>query len=34
MKPTLAGIGIGLIAALAQGRVASSLIYGVSAVPC
>jgi putative ABC transport system permease protein len=30
MKPTLAGIGIGLIAALALGRVATSLIYGVS----
>jgi putative ABC transport system permease protein len=30
MKPTLAGIGIGIIAALAMGRVASSLIYGVS----
>jgi putative ABC transport system permease protein len=30
MKPTLAGIAIGLIAALALGRVASSLIYGVS----
>jgi ABC-type antimicrobial peptide transport system permease subunit len=30
MKPTLVGIGIGLIAALALGRVASSLIYGVS----
>jgi putative ABC transport system permease protein len=30
MKPTLAGIGIGLIAALAFGRVATSLIYGVS----
>ncbi len=30
MKPTLAGIVIGLIAALALGRVASSLIYGVS----
>jgi ABC-type antimicrobial peptide transport system permease subunit len=30
MKPTLAGIGIGLIAALGLGRVVSSLIYGVS----
>ncbi len=30
MKPTLAGIAIGLIAALALGRVAASLIYGVS----
>jgi putative ABC transport system permease protein len=30
MKPTLVGIGIGLIAALALGRVATSLIYGVS----
>ena len=30
MKPTLIGIGIGLAAALALGRVAASLIYGVS----
>ena len=30
MKPTLAGIGIGIVAALAMGRVVSSLIYGVS----
>ena len=30
MKPTLAGIGIGIIAALALGRVVRSLIYGVS----
>jgi ABC-type antimicrobial peptide transport system permease subunit len=30
MKPTLAGIGIGLGAAVALGRIASSLIYGVS----
>jgi putative ABC transport system permease protein len=30
MKPTLVGIAIGLIAALALGRVAASLIYGVS----
>jgi len=30
MKPTLAGIGIGIAAALALGRVASSAIYGVS----
>lgn len=31
MKPTLAGIGIGLAAAVALSRVASSLVYGVSA---
>ena len=31
MKPTLAGVGIGLAAALAMGKVASSLIYGISA---
>lgn len=31
MKPTLIGIGLGLIAALAMGRVVSSLIYGVGA---
>jgi predicted permease len=31
MKPTLAGVGIGMVAALAMGRVASSLIYGISA---
>jgi predicted permease len=31
MKPTLAGIAMGLGAALALGRVAASLIYGVSA---
>jgi putative ABC transport system permease protein len=31
MKPTLIGIAIGLVAAFALGRVASSLIYGVSA---
>ncbi|HZD49059.1 MAG TPA: ABC transporter permease [Silvibacterium sp.] len=30
MKPTLVGIGIGLIAAFALGRVASVVIYGVS----
>lgn len=30
MKPTLAGIGIGLIASFALGRVVSSMIYGVS----
>ncbi|HEY2469928.1 MAG TPA: ABC transporter permease [Terracidiphilus sp.] len=31
MKPTLIGIAIGLAAALALGRVAASLVYGVSA---
>jgi putative ABC transport system permease protein len=30
MKPTLAGIATGLIAALGLGRIVSSLIYGVS----
>jgi predicted permease len=30
MKPTLAGIAIGLVSAFALGRVASSVIYGVS----
>ena len=30
MKPTLAGVGIGIAAALGLGRVAASLIYGVS----
>ena len=30
MKPTLAGIAIGLGAALALGRLASSLVYGIS----
>ncbi|HKF48522.1 MAG TPA: ABC transporter permease [Terracidiphilus sp.] len=31
MKPTLAGVGIGLTAALAMGKVVSSLLYGVTA---
>jgi ABC-type antimicrobial peptide transport system permease subunit len=31
MKPTLAGVGIGIVAALAMGKIAGSLIYGVSA---
>jgi ABC-type antimicrobial peptide transport system permease subunit len=30
MKPTLAGIGIGLLAAIAMGRIVSSQIYGIS----
>jgi putative ABC transport system permease protein len=30
MKPTLAGIGIGVVAALALGRMVTSMIYGVS----
>jgi putative ABC transport system permease protein len=30
IKPTLAGIGIGLIASFALGRIVSSMIYGVS----
>ncbi|HET7348477.1 MAG TPA: ABC transporter permease [Acidobacteriaceae bacterium] len=31
MKPTLAGIALGLLGAFAMGRVVSSLIYGISA---
>jgi ABC-type antimicrobial peptide transport system permease subunit len=31
MKPALAGIGIGLVAAFALGRIVTSMIYGVSA---
>jgi putative ABC transport system permease protein len=31
MKPTLVGIGIGLVAAIALGRIVTSMIYGVSA---
>ena len=31
MKPTLAGVAIGLAAALAMGKVVSSLLYGVTA---
>jgi putative ABC transport system permease protein len=30
MKPTLAGIGIGLLASFALGRIVTSMIYGVS----
>lgn len=30
MRPTFAGIGIGIVAAVAMGRVVSSLVYGVS----
>ena len=30
MKPTLTGIAVGLIAALALGRIVTSMIYGVS----
>jgi putative ABC transport system permease protein len=31
MKPTLAGVAIGIVASLALGQIASSLVYGVSA---
>jgi ABC-type antimicrobial peptide transport system permease subunit len=30
MKPTLIGIGIGLLAAIALSRIVTSMIYGVS----
>jgi hypothetical protein len=30
MKPTMAGVGIGVLAALGLGQIASSLVYGVS----